>query len=80
MTYVPAAERGSLIYFTVADLAMIGEMYQFSLEYFNALFLTCIQKSEKSSDLETRLKNIMTFASFQIYANCSRALLSLIHI
>ena len=24
---------------------MIGEMYQFSLEYFNALFLLCIQKA-----------------------------------
>ena len=55
LTYVPAAERGSIIYFTIADLALIGEMYQFSLEYFNALFLVCIQKSEKSSDLEQRL-------------------------
>merc|ERR1719440_784624 len=53
---------------------MIGEMYQFSLEYFNALFLVCIQKSEKSDDLEVRLANIMKYASFQIYANCSRAL------
>jgi len=74
MTYVPAAERGSIIYFTVADLAMIGEMYQFSLEYFNALFLVCIQKSDKSDNLDTRLANIMKYASFQIYANCSRAL------
>jgi len=74
LTYVPAAERGSIIYFTIADLALIGEMYQFSLEYFNALFLVCIQKSEKSPDLEVRLGNVMKYASFQIYANCSRAL------
>ena len=74
MTYVPAAERGSIIYFTVADLAMIGEMYQFSLEYFNSLFLTCIQNSEKSTELDVRLDNIMKYASFQIYSNCSRAL------
>lgn len=49
-------------------------MYQFSLEYFNALFLNCIQKSEKSSDLDTRLANIMKFASFAIYNNVSRGL------
>jgi len=74
MTYTPAATRGSIIYFTIADLAMMGEMYQFSLEYFNALFLLCIQKAEKSNELEKRLDNIMNFASFAIYANVSRAL------
>merc|ERR1711965_370426 len=49
-------------------------MYQFSLEYFNALFLVCIQKSEKSSDLDVRLSNIMKYASFAVYSTVSRAL------
>jgi len=74
--YTPAATRGSIIYFTVADLSMIGDMYQFSLDYFNALFLLCIQKSVKSDDLEQRLANIMKYASFAIYANVSRGLFS----
>jgi len=76
LTYTPAATRGSIIYFTIADVGMIGEMYQFSLEYFNALFLLCIQKSEKADVLEQRLANIMKYASFAIYANVSRALFS----
>ena len=74
LTYTPAATRGSIIYFTIADLAKIGDMYQFSLEYFSSLFLKCIQLSEKSSELEQRLANIMKYASFAIYSNVSRAL------
>ena len=74
LTYTPAATRGSIIYFTIADLAMIGDMYQFSLEYFNSLFLKCIQMSEKSTDLDQRLANVMKFASFAIYSNVSRGL------
>jgi len=72
--YVPAATRGSILYFTIADLGKIGDMYQFSLDYFNALFLSCIQKSEKADVLEDRLANIMSYASATIYGNVSRAL------
>ena len=74
LTYTPAATRGSIIYFTIADLGMIGDMYQFSLEYFNQLFLVCIQKSEKSNDLEQRLANVMKYASFTVYSTVSRGL------
>jgi len=72
--YKPAATRGSILYFTIADLGIIGDMYQFSLDYFNALFLLCIQKSEKSSELQQRLLNIMEYASLTIYNNVSRGL------
>jgi len=74
LQYVPAATRGSIIYFTIADLALIGDMYQFSLEYFNALFLICLQHSEKNADLDIRLENIRTYASLAIYNNVSRGL------
>jgi len=72
--YKPAATRGSILYFTIADLGNVGEMYQFSLDYFNPLFLTCIQKSQKSADLQQRLLNIMEYASLTIYNNVSRGL------
>jgi len=72
--YKPAATRGSILYFTIADLGNIGDMYQFSLDYFNALFLVCIQKSEKSTELERRLANVMEYASLTIYNNVSRGL------
>ena len=43
LTYTTAATRGSILYFVIADLGNINEMYQFSLEYFSALFLDCIR-------------------------------------
>jgi dynein heavy chain len=74
LTYTPAAVRGSILYFVIADLANIDPMYQFSLEYFTALFHACIAKSTKSDVLETRLRNIMAHASLSIYRNVSRGL------
>ena len=49
-------------------------MYQFSLEYFSALFLDCIRRSEKSDQLEQRLANIMKFASYNIFNNVARGI------
>jgi dynein heavy chain len=49
-------------------------MYQFSLEYFSALFLDCIRRSEKSAELEQRLANIMKFASYNIFNNVARGI------
>ena len=97
LTYTPAATRGSILYFVIADLVNlnltptptptstptlnpnpnqgnINEMYQFSLEYFSALFLDCIRRSEKSAELEQRLANIMKFASYNIFNNVARGI------
>jgi len=74
LTYTPAATRGSILYFVIADLGNINEMYQFSLEYFSALFLDCIRRSEKSDQLEQRLANIMKFASYNIFNNVARGI------
>lgn len=36
--YTPAATRGSIIYFVIADLSGIDPMYQYSLQYYQTLF------------------------------------------
>lgn len=38
-TYRSVANRGSVLFFVVANLAMIDPMYQFSLKYFNQVLL-----------------------------------------
>ena len=53
-----ASTRASLIYFIVADLAQVDPMYQFS-SLISRLFHICIDDSEKSDDLETRLKILL---------------------
>lgn len=38
LQYLPVATRGSILYFVIADFALVDPMYQFSLNYFKRLF------------------------------------------
>ncbi len=70
--YRPVATRGSVMYFVVATLAEIDPMYQYSLKYFNQLFNMCIEQSEKSSDLQTRLNTLLDKTTNSVYTNVAR--------
>ena len=72
--YRPAATRGSILYFVIADLSLISPMYQFSLSYFTRLFSYCIEKSEKADDVPTRLQLLSDFVTRFIFNNVSRGL------
>eukprot|EP00605_Chrysophyceae_sp_TOSAG23-4_P001498 GSChrysophyteH1.ASY1.ANO1.1642.1 assembled CDS len=52
----------------------LDPMYQYSLAYYNMLFNRCIDMSEKSKDLDTRLKNIIDYTTLIIYQNICRGL------
>ena len=41
--YSPVARRGTVLYFVIADLALVDSMYQFSLNYFSNLFNLIIE-------------------------------------
>lgn len=49
--YRGVARRGSILYFSIAELSQIDPMYQWSLEYFIMIFKKQLENSEKSSDL-----------------------------
>ena len=53
--YRPVARRGSVLYFVIANLSLINEMYQYSLEFFTRLFKLRLEKSEQSDEIEKRL-------------------------
>lgn len=72
--YRPVANRGSIIYFVVADLALIGPMYQNSLVYFSKLFNYCIDNSEKSDNLDKRLEILKDYLMNFIYDNICRGI------
>lgn len=57
--YVPVAQRGALMYFEIANLSTIDPMYQYSLAYYKRLYNLCIDNSEPSPDLATRLGSII---------------------
>nr|XP_034190797.1 dynein heavy chain 6, axonemal [Osmia lignaria] len=72
--YRSVANRGSVLYFVVANLADIDPMYQFSLKYFNQIFNTVIDTSEKVENLQQRLQILLNEITLAIYTNVSRGL------
>lgn len=72
--YRPAAARGSVLYFVIADMAMIERMYQYSLQYFKKLFKFNIEESEKNEDVDIRVKTIIDVCTEEIFFNICRGL------
>ena len=72
--YTSVAIRGSILYFVIADMGLINDMYQNSLQFVKTLFNKAIDQSEKSDDLDQRLQNLIITITKNIYANISRGL------
>mmetsp|Transcript_7627 Transcript_7627/g.14387 ORF Transcript_7627/g.14387 Transcript_7627/m.14387 type:complete len:3920 (+) Transcript_7627:928-12687(+) len=72
--YLPVAVRGSILYFVIADLALVDPMYQYSLTYFTRLFNDIIKNSRQSSDLNERIGILIVSITETIYMNICRGL------
>jgi dynein heavy chain len=57
-SYIPVAEHGATLFFTVADLPNIDPMYEFSLEWICRLFVQAIEEAEKSRLVSDRMRNL----------------------
>jgi dynein heavy chain len=72
--YRAVARRGSVLYFVIADLAIIDPMYQYSLEFFSKLFNRRLDKSQKSEHLEERLNILINDITESFFVNICRGL------
>ena len=65
--YRPAARRGAVLFFVLADLAAINPMYQYSLHSYLEVFNLSLRKSLPDSHLSKRLRNIINTLSLNVY-------------
>ncbi|KNC97489.1 uncharacterized protein SPPG_07404 [Spizellomyces punctatus DAOM BR117] len=72
--YRPCAQRASILYFVLNDLATVDPMYQFSLDAYTDLFDKSISKSKKSEELAERIANLNEFHTYSVYKNTCRGL------
>jgi hypothetical protein len=72
--YRPVAKHSSILFFCVADMANIGDMYQYSLQWYTELFLRGIDDADRSPKLETRLRNITRHFTYFLYQMVCRSL------
>lgn len=72
--YRPVAMRSSGLFFCISDLANIDPMYQYSLDFFKALFTKAIKESEKSDELDERLGFLNKEFLESLYRNICRSL------
>ncbi|XP_075234161.1 dynein axonemal heavy chain 1-like [Lycorma delicatula] len=49
--YIPVAKRAQILFFCLADLALIEPMYQYSLEWFIGIFINSMINTEKSGNV-----------------------------
>lgn len=72
--YIPVANRAQILYFCLDDLSRLDPMYQYSLEWFTAIFAASMRSSAKEEELSARIRAINEAFTFSLYGNVCRSL------
>ena len=72
--YTVFSDSMSRFFFCITELSNIDPMYQYSLDFFNTLYLKSIRDTEKFEELSERLQILEKTFTRLLYSNISRSL------
>ncbi|CAM6076097.1 unnamed protein product [Sphagnum tenellum] len=72
--YIPVAKHVSALFFMISELCNVDPMYQYSLSWYLQLFISGMEASNKSADLDTRISTLNDFFTYLLYCNVARSL------
>lgn len=65
--YTPVAKRGAILFFVMAGLANITNMYEYSLASFLRVFNNSLATSKRDASFEGRLRNVIEALTYDVY-------------
>jgi dynein heavy chain len=66
-SYKEVAWRGAILFFSIAGLSNIVEMYEYSLSSYMSVFMNALSTSRKDNILQNRLRNIKEKLTMLVY-------------